>query len=159
MKTKTLLIAAAALAAGIISSQAQVYSQNIVGYANRSAVLQVFTPVHDCCVGKSTKCRRDAMVRMVNSRAILTGQATFCWCGMVVGIILIITMVLVTGLMVSLLTQSPAPLAWCAILGFFYHELNTGIRLFTKADHIYILVHCCACRIQLPLIACWVILW
>ena len=35
MKTKTLLIAAAALAAGIISSQAQsVYSQNIVGYAN-----------------------------------------------------------------------------------------------------------------------------
>jgi hypothetical protein len=31
---KTLLIAAAALAAGIISSQAQVYSQNIVGYAN-----------------------------------------------------------------------------------------------------------------------------
>ena len=31
---KTLLIAAAALAASIISSQAQVYSQNIVGYAN-----------------------------------------------------------------------------------------------------------------------------
>jgi len=34
MKTKTLLIAAAALAVGVISSQAQVYSQNIVGYAN-----------------------------------------------------------------------------------------------------------------------------
>lgn len=34
MKTKTLLIAAAALAAGVMSSQAQVYSQNIVGYAN-----------------------------------------------------------------------------------------------------------------------------
>jgi hypothetical protein len=35
MRTKTLLIAtAAALAAGIISSQAQVYSQNIVGYVN-----------------------------------------------------------------------------------------------------------------------------
>ncbi len=31
---KTLLIAAAALAASVISSQAQVYSQNIVGYAN-----------------------------------------------------------------------------------------------------------------------------
>jgi len=31
---KTLLIAAAALAAGIISSEAQVYSQNIVGYVN-----------------------------------------------------------------------------------------------------------------------------
>jgi hypothetical protein len=31
---KTLLIAAAALAASVISSEAQVYSQNIVGYAN-----------------------------------------------------------------------------------------------------------------------------
>jgi hypothetical protein len=35
---KTLLIAAAALAAGVISSQAQVYSQNIVGYVNLPAV-------------------------------------------------------------------------------------------------------------------------
>jgi len=34
---KTLLIAAAALAASIISSQAQVYSQNVVGYANLPA--------------------------------------------------------------------------------------------------------------------------
>ena len=34
MRTKTLLIAAAALAVGAISSEAQVYSQNIVGYAN-----------------------------------------------------------------------------------------------------------------------------
>lgn len=32
---KTLLIAAAALAAGVISTQAQVYSQNIVGYVNQ----------------------------------------------------------------------------------------------------------------------------
>jgi hypothetical protein len=34
MRTKTLLIAAAALAVGIISSEAQVYSQNVVGYIN-----------------------------------------------------------------------------------------------------------------------------
>jgi hypothetical protein len=35
MRTKTLLIAAAgALAAGVITSQAQVYSQNVVGYVN-----------------------------------------------------------------------------------------------------------------------------
>jgi len=34
MKTQTLLIAAAALAAGVMSSHAQVYSQNIVGYIN-----------------------------------------------------------------------------------------------------------------------------
>jgi hypothetical protein len=40
MRTKTLLMAAAALAAGVISSQAQpVYSQNVVGYVN-----QVFPP-------------------------------------------------------------------------------------------------------------------
>ncbi len=31
---KTLLIAAAALVAGVISSEAQVYSANIVGYVN-----------------------------------------------------------------------------------------------------------------------------
>lgn len=36
MRTKTLLIAAAALAAATISSQAQVYSQNVVGYVNQS---------------------------------------------------------------------------------------------------------------------------
>jgi hypothetical protein len=36
MKTKTLLIAAAALVAGIVSSEAQVYSANIVGYVNVS---------------------------------------------------------------------------------------------------------------------------
>jgi len=35
MKTKTLLIAAATLAVGVISSQAQVYSANIVGYVNQ----------------------------------------------------------------------------------------------------------------------------
>jgi len=35
---KTLLIAAAALAASVISSQAQVYSQNIVGYVNKPVI-------------------------------------------------------------------------------------------------------------------------
>jgi hypothetical protein len=35
---KTLLIAAAALAASVISSEAQVYSQNIVGYVNKTVV-------------------------------------------------------------------------------------------------------------------------
>jgi hypothetical protein len=39
MRTKTLLIAAAALVAGVISSNAQVFSANVVGYAN------VATPV------------------------------------------------------------------------------------------------------------------
>jgi hypothetical protein len=35
MRTKALLIAAAALAVGVMTSQAQVYSQNIVGYVNQ----------------------------------------------------------------------------------------------------------------------------
>jgi len=39
---KTLLITAAALAAGIISTQAQVYSQNIVGYINLSVPVNGF---------------------------------------------------------------------------------------------------------------------
>jgi hypothetical protein len=34
MRTKALLIAAAAMAVGVVSSKAQVYSQNIVGYVN-----------------------------------------------------------------------------------------------------------------------------
>lgn len=34
MRTKTLLLTAAALAAGLVGASAQVYSQNIVGYAN-----------------------------------------------------------------------------------------------------------------------------
>jgi hypothetical protein len=37
MRTKALLIASAALAAGVVTSQAQVYSQNIVGYINAPA--------------------------------------------------------------------------------------------------------------------------
>ena len=47
---KTLLIAAAALASSVISSQAQVYSQNIVGYVNiplTAGVLQVVAPALD----------------------------------------------------------------------------------------------------------------
>jgi hypothetical protein len=38
MRTKVLLIAVAALAAGVITSQAQVYSQNIVGYVNQPSL-------------------------------------------------------------------------------------------------------------------------
>ena len=47
---KTLLIAAAALAAGVISSQAQVYSQNVVGYVNlqlTNGVLALVSPALD----------------------------------------------------------------------------------------------------------------
>jgi hypothetical protein len=45
MRTKTLLIAAAALAVGIISSEAQVYSQNVVGYVNLTVTNHTFAMV------------------------------------------------------------------------------------------------------------------
>jgi hypothetical protein len=49
MRTKTLLIAAVALAVGVISSQAQVYSQNVVGYVNvvvtNNGYTQISTPL------------------------------------------------------------------------------------------------------------------
>ena len=45
MKTKTLLIAAATLAVGIISSQAAVYSQNIVGYVNLNVPMNGFNQI------------------------------------------------------------------------------------------------------------------
>jgi hypothetical protein len=56
MRTKTLLIAAAALAAGVISSQAQpVYSQNIVGYVNlpQTGNLDTFVTPLDVAGGNS----------------------------------------------------------------------------------------------------------
>jgi hypothetical protein len=43
MKTKTLLMAAATLAAGVIGSQAAVYSQNIVGYVNTALPASQYT--------------------------------------------------------------------------------------------------------------------
>ena len=43
MKTKALLIAAATLAVSVISSQAQVYSQNVVGYINKPIPANLFT--------------------------------------------------------------------------------------------------------------------
>jgi len=51
MKTKTLLIAAATLAVGAITSQAQVFSQNVVGYVNTvlpaNTLVPVGTPLDD----------------------------------------------------------------------------------------------------------------
>ena len=50
MRTKTLLIAAAALVAGIVSSEAQVYSANVVGYVSipfTNSVLALVAPTLD----------------------------------------------------------------------------------------------------------------
>jgi len=53
MKTKTLLIAAAALAVGVISSQAQVYSQNVVGYINQTIAGNSFFPAGNVMINGS----------------------------------------------------------------------------------------------------------
>jgi len=45
MKIKTLAIAAATLAVGAITSQAQVYSQNVVGYVNIISPANAFVPM------------------------------------------------------------------------------------------------------------------
>jgi hypothetical protein len=50
MRTKALLIAAAAFAAGIVTSSAQVYSQNVVGYVNvtlTGGTLSIICPALD----------------------------------------------------------------------------------------------------------------
>lgn len=50
MRTKALFMAAAALAAGLLTSNAQVYSQNIVGYVSiplTNATIQVVSPTLD----------------------------------------------------------------------------------------------------------------
>jgi hypothetical protein len=46
MKTKTLLIAAATLAVGVIASQAAVYSANVVGYVNLLVVSNGYTAIN-----------------------------------------------------------------------------------------------------------------
>jgi len=46
MKTKTLLIAAATLAVGVIASQAAVYSANVVGYVNLTIVSNGFSCIN-----------------------------------------------------------------------------------------------------------------
>lgn len=64
---KTLLIAAAALAAGIISSEAQVYSQNVVGYVN-----QVIAPGQYQIVGNQLVNGSDPAATNGNINACLT---------------------------------------------------------------------------------------
>jgi hypothetical protein len=47
MRTKTLLVAAAALAAGLATSMAQVYSQNVVGYVNLSTAANAYNIINN----------------------------------------------------------------------------------------------------------------
>jgi len=80
MKTKTLLIAAAALAAGVMSSQAQVYSQNIVGYVNiplTSGQLQIVAPALDLD-GTGTN---NTISTVFPTNGVSVGDVVFAWNG------------------------------------------------------------------------------
>jgi hypothetical protein len=75
MRTKTLLIAAAALAAGVISSEAQVYSQNIVGYVNTVFPAGQYAAVNAPLAATSTNAPEDALT------SLATGDSILFWSG------------------------------------------------------------------------------
>src|ERR1017187_9011958 len=64
---KTLLIAAAALAASVISSQAQVYSQNIVGYVNIPVPSGSYVLLANPLDAGGTNAAADVISRMVTN--------------------------------------------------------------------------------------------
>jgi hypothetical protein len=66
---KTLLIAAVALAAGVISSQAQVYSQNIVGYVNVPVASGAYSLLANPLDLDGTNAATQVVSRMVNDPA------------------------------------------------------------------------------------------
>jgi hypothetical protein len=72
---KTLLIAAAALVAGVVSSQAQVYSANIVGYVNSScpanALVLLSNPLDD-----GTNQANDLLASLPNKSSIQVWNGT-----------------------------------------------------------------------------------
>ena len=75
---KTLLIAAAALAASVISSQAQVYSQNIVGYVNKP-LLNGFSVVANPLDGSGAN---NSITNLVNVfSAAYDGSLIYVWNG------------------------------------------------------------------------------
>jgi hypothetical protein len=77
MRTKTLLIAAAALAATVISSEAQVYSANIVGYVNQ--VLPGASADYIVLVNPLVGATNAADVVMASS--LQSGDAIYIWTG------------------------------------------------------------------------------
>jgi hypothetical protein len=75
MRTKILLIAAAALAAGVVSTQAQVYSQNIVGYVNETFTPGVYTLVNAPLETTPTNAPEDSFP------GLQTGDSILFWTG------------------------------------------------------------------------------
>jgi len=81
---KTLLIAAAALAASVISSQAQVYSQNIVGYVNVPAKGGYTTVANPLDNGNG-----NALTNLVPPGATWDGTLVSTWTGTTYNIVTI----------------------------------------------------------------------
>ncbi|MDD5141194.1 MAG: hypothetical protein PHY43_13145 [Verrucomicrobiales bacterium] len=75
MKAKTLLIAAAALAATVISSQAQVYSANIVGYVNISIPKTTFALISNP-LDNGTNTANDLLAALPNKSSIQLWNGT-----------------------------------------------------------------------------------
>lgn len=74
MRTKTLLIAAAALAAGILSSSAQTYSQNIVGYVNQVLPANASTLICNQLQGTNSTTTAEAVLP-----ALQIGDSILLW--------------------------------------------------------------------------------
>jgi len=74
MRTKTLLIAAAALAAGILSSSAQTYSQNIVGYVNQILPANASTLICNQLQGTNSTTTAEAVLP-----ALQVGDSLLIW--------------------------------------------------------------------------------
>jgi hypothetical protein len=83
MKTKTLLIAAAALAAGVISSQAQtpVYSANIVGYVNQPLVSGYVNVANPLDLGAGNSLTNVIQNVPVGGSGPLDGALVYIWNG------------------------------------------------------------------------------
>jgi hypothetical protein len=83
MRTKALLIAAAAMAATVITSEAQVYSQNIVGYVNLPQVgnLGTFALPLDAAGGNSATNVFPNVYSVANGYGPLDGDTMLIWNG------------------------------------------------------------------------------
>jgi len=76
MRTKTLLIGAAALTASVISSQAQgtVYSQNVVGYINQTVSANSYNEVANQLINGSDANQTNNNVNAVLSSGLISGN-------------------------------------------------------------------------------------
>ena len=84
MRTKTLIIAAAALAAGILTSSAQTYSQNIVGYVNVPLPLGFSVVAIPLNSGAATG---NALTNTIVNTGSLDGAYLYQWTGSGYGIV------------------------------------------------------------------------